>query len=111
MVTKQSDFLLLAAKLIIWINRQGYQVTGGDLYRDPRSHGKYGKRGPYGRRHSTHKRRLAIDLNLFFDGVYLQTTEDHRRVGEYWESLDPRCRWGGWYQDGNHYSFEHNGRR
>jgi hypothetical protein len=58
---------------------------------------------------SNHKQRLAIDFNLFKDGVFLQGTEDHRPLGEYWESLDPLCRWGGRFNDGNHYSIEHEG--
>ena len=38
-------------------------------------------------------------------GEYLVETEDHRFLGEFWESLDPMCTWGGRFQDGNHYSF------
>ena len=61
--------------------------------------------------------KLAIDLDLFKDGegfemgckVYLTKTEDHRKLGEFWESLHPLCRWGGRFGDGNHYSLEHGG--
>jgi len=54
-------------------------------------------------------RPADCDFNLFKDGVFLQGTEDHRPLGEYWESLDPLCRWGGRFNDGNHYSIEHEG--
>jgi len=65
-----------------------------------------GIRIAYGRRHSAHKQRLAIDLNLFLDGEYLTTTEAHRPFGEYWVSLDAENHvWGGEFDDGNHYSF------
>ncbi len=49
-------------------------------------------------------RRLAIDLNLFRDGRYLETTEDHAPLGLFWESLGGT--WGGRFRDpdGNHYS-------
>jgi len=48
-------------------------------------------------------KRLAIDLNLFKDGEYLTDTEDHRFLGEFWESLGGT--WGGRWDDGNHYSW------
>ena len=105
-------------RLIDYINDNGYECTLGDAYRDPRSHGEMGQKIAYGRRHSAHKQRLAIDLNLFLDGEYLSTTEAHRPFGEYWISLDPENHeWGGdWNQDGNvddndndgnHYSLRH----
>jgi hypothetical protein len=61
---------------------------------------------------SNHQVGLAVDLNLFKDGVYLQTTEDHARLGAFWKALHPLARWGGDFRpkpDGNHYSFEYNG--
>ena len=60
---------------------------------------------------SLHPDRLAVDLNLFKDGVWLTKTEDHRVLGEFWESLGADHRWGGRFGDGNHYSIEHQGRK
>jgi len=59
-----------------------------------------------------HPLRLAQDLNLFRKGVWLTRTEDHRELGEWWERLDPVCRWGGRFSrpDGNHYSHAWEGR-
>ena len=95
-------------RLIDYINDAGYECTLGDAYRDPRSHGEMGSKIAYGRRHSAHKQRLAIDLNLFLDGEYLSTTEAHRPFGEYWVSLDPDNHvWGGEFNDGNHYSYRY----
>ena len=51
---------------------------------------------------SFHYKGLAVDFNLFKDGVYLTETEDHRALGLYWESLGGS--WGGRFKDGNHYS-------
>ena len=97
------------ARLINYIYERGYECTGGDLYRSPRAFGGQGEEGPYGRARSAHKNRLAIDLNLFKDGVYLTETSDHREFGEFWERLRPEHRWGGRFNDGNHYSRRYNG--
>jgi hypothetical protein len=64
---------------------------------------------PVGHKKSTHKMKLAIDLDLFLYGQYVVDTETHRALGEFWESLHPLCRWGGRFGDGNHYSIEHGG--
>ena len=108
---KQRKFSLMAAKLIVKAYELGYEITLGDAYRSPRVFGMMGEFKGYGSRNSNHKQRLAIDLNLFKDGEYLSSSEDHRELGEYWESLDPDCSWGGNFSapDGNHYSMKHNG--
>ena len=106
---KQSKFAYMVAKLILKAYELGYEVTLGDAYRDPRLHGSVGIKAGYGHSKSAHKVRLAIDLNLFKNGTFLPTTEDHRELGEWWEKQDPMCRWGGRFNDGNHYSFEHRG--
>jgi hypothetical protein len=54
-----------------------------------------------------HKSRLAVDLNVFRDGKYLTTGEQYADLGEFWESIGGA--WGGRFNDGNHFSFEHNG--
>lgn len=104
---KQELFMRLLPRLIDHAHELGFEVRGGDLFRDERVHGKFGEKGGYGARHSMHKLRLAIDLNLFRDGVYLQDTEDHAELGEWWEEQHELCRWGGRFRDGNHYSLGH----
>ena len=106
---KQRRFTRMVARLIEMATAMGYELTFGDAYRDPRVFGPTGTKMGYGRTQSNHKVRLAIDLNLFKDGAYLRTTEDHQPLGEYWESIGGS--WGGRYEDGNHYSLEHKGRR
>ena len=64
-----------------------------------------------GIRFSIHQDKLAIDLILFKDGKWLSKTEDYLLLGEYWESLDAECHWGGRFRDGNHFSIEYNGRK
>lgn len=94
---KQRKFTRLVADLIIHAYDQGYELTLGDAY---------AKEGHSD--HSKHYSRLAIDLNLFKNGVYLTQTKDHKFLGDFWKSLDPECTWGGDFKrvsDGNHYSY------
>jgi hypothetical protein len=62
----------MVADLIQWAYDEGYEITLGDAYRDPRLHGDVG-------------------------------------LGLKWESMGGS--WGGRFNDGNHYSLEHEGRR
>lgn len=91
----QSQFARHVPDLIRKAFDLGFEVTLGDAYRDPRC--------PYGSKSSRHKSRLAIDLNLFQDGKYLASTEDHKELGEWWESQGGI--WGGRFNDGNHYEW------
>ena len=79
----QFEFMKLIPRLIDYIYEQGYTATLGDGYRDPRVFGVVGERKGYGESKSCHKCRLAIDINLFKDGKYLSTTEDHKPIGEW----------------------------
>lgn len=108
---KQRLFARTIAEFIGWCFAQGYEVSLGDAYRDPRLHGAFGVKQSYGHARSCHKLRLAADLNLFTKGVFQQNTEAHRPLGEKWKSMHPLARWGGDFSkpDGNHYSFEHEG--
>jgi hypothetical protein len=98
---KQRIFTKLVGILIGHAYEKGYELTFGDAFRDPTI--------VYGHQNSLHRSRLAIDLNLFKDGEYLERTIDHQPLGEFWESLHENCRWGGNFDDGNHYSFTHGG--
>lgn len=108
---KQSLFASIIPALINKAIELGYEVTLGDAYRDPRLHGAVGVKQGYGHSKSCHKLRLAIDLNLFKDGKFLSSTENHKQLGEWWEKQHPLARWGGRFNDGNHYSFEHEGNK
>lgn len=108
---KQRKFVRMVADLIIWAYDNGYELTFGDAYRDPRLHGQMGWKVGYGAASSCHKIRLAVDFNLFKDGEFLQDTESHRPLGEQWEKMGGT--WGGRFTpaDGNHYSMEHEGKK
>lgn len=108
---KQREFTLLVSYLIAYAYENGCELTFGDAYRDPRVHGQLGQKESYSSAYSNHKQRLAIDLNLFVDGEYI-TDGDHpkyKELGEYWESLGGA--WGGRFNDANHFSMEHHGRK
>lgn len=111
---KQRMFCEMLGHLLKWIYENDYAVTMGDGYRDPRVFGHLGVSKGYGRKYSNHKIRCAVDLNLFKkdeegNWVYCTETKDHLPLGEYWESLGGD--WGGRFNDGNHYSLEHDGHR
>jgi len=122
---KQELFMRLVPGLINKAHELGYEIRGGSLFRDPRLHGqkerpdvmtwleanfpdvhavatKAGYKG-YGSRVSQHKDKCAIDLNLSKDGDMVWSTEAHRELGTWWEQQHTLCRWGGRYNDGNHY--------
>lgn len=105
----QSEFAALVPRLIDKAIALGYQVTLGDAFRDWRVHGSIGTKMGYGHSKSVHKVRLAIDLNLFLNGVFMEGTAAHKELGEWWEQQHPLARWGGRFNDGNHYSFEYEG--
>ena len=106
---KQSRFASMIPGLINKALEMGFEITLGDAYRDPRLHGAVGVKQGYGHSKSCHKMRLAIDINLFRDGKFLSSGEEHKPLGEWWEAQGGT--WGGRFNDSNHYSLEHNGMR
>lgn len=91
---KQSRFAEMISHLIAYAIRMGYEVT---FCPEHENHIK----------NSLHYIGLAKDINLFKDGEYLLKTSDHLFLGEEWERMGGT--WGGRFNDGNHYSMEHNG--
>lgn len=104
----QREFTKCVGKLIDFAYENGYELTVGDAYRDPRVHGEFKEKKSYSAASSVHKLRLAIDLNLWIDGNYVTDSESYSELGEYWKTLHDRARWGGDFKsnpDGNHFSF------
>ncbi len=92
---KQSRFVYMVSLLIQYAYQQGYELTFGDTARmDRKGH----------RARSFHYKRLAVDFNLFKDGIYQTTTKAHKVLGDYWIGIGGS--WGGEFPDpdGNHYS-------
>ena len=106
LVAQQQKFSLYVANLIKYIYEQGYSCTFGDAFRSSEQAAIYAFAG-VGIKNSLHCKRLAIDLNIFnSDCCYLTKREDYERFGTYWESLDPLCRWGGNFKNGDANHFE-----
>lgn len=108
----QERFAQDAAKLIQKAAELGYGVTLGDAYRTPAQASANAASGA-GIANSLHCERLAIDLNLFKDGVYITDERGHRELGTWWETLSAGHRWGGRFKrpDPNHYSISPDGVR
>lgn len=98
LVTEQAAFLLDVCKLIQTANKLGFVVTGGELYRTPEQQQIYVKTGRSQTLKSNHLRRLAIDLNFFVDGKLCYDIEKLRPIGEFWQSLNPKNSWGGFWK-------------
>jgi hypothetical protein len=108
---KQSAFAIHVARLILKAHELGFEVTLGEAWRSPEEARRLAGTGA-GIITSLHTQKLAIDLNLFIDGVYQASSEAHRPLGEWWEQQHELARWGGRFRprpDGNHYSFTYAG--
>lgn len=108
---RQELFMECLAKHLVWLLAEGYKVRGGELQRDARVAAMNATTGS-GILHSLHIDKLAIDLNLFRNGQFLDKTSDHAQSGAHWKSLHPLCAWGGDFSkpDGNHLSIRYAGR-
>jgi hypothetical protein len=109
---KQRLFTRLVGLLIAWCYANGYELTFGEVLRTSAQAAANAASGA-GISNSLHLLKLAVDFNLFIDGVYQTDSSAYKPLGEYWEALHPLCRWGGRFSkpDGNHFSIEHNGVR
>jgi hypothetical protein len=108
---KQSRFTRMVGLLIAWCYANGYELTFGEALRQPEVAKANAKSGA-GISNSLHLIKLAIDLNLYINGVYQDKTEAYTPLGVYWESIGGS--WGGRFTtrpDGNHFSVAHNGVR
>ena len=101
LLRKRIKFTGMLARLILHAEALGYEVAVHEVVRS--------KCATHGHPKSLHYSGLAADLNLYIDGKYQRATKAHIKLGEYWESLGGS--WGGRFQDGNHYSLSHWGRK
>lgn len=115
---KQQAFTLNISNLIAWGFANGFKLTFGEATR-PRSQivlnyygydiivvaGQVGlkKRLPSSKTlESRHEQRLAVDFNIFKNGILLNDPAIIQPLGLHWISLHPDNVWGGdWDRDGN----------
>ena len=102
---KQESFLQDAAKLIAFIpTLPGYTCTAGELWRTNEQQAIYLAKGLSKTKFSKHQDRLAIDLNLFVNGIYRSDKAAFKPIAEYWKSLSPNNVSGyDWGWDYNHF--------
>lgn len=104
LLAKQQLFAKLLGQLLDWIHTHPtWAVTLGD-----------GNAHDGHMANSLHYIRLAQDLNLFVEGVYV--TGAHPawdEIGAKWKTLNVLARWGGDFEslDLNHISLAHEGRQ
>lgn len=115
---RQELFMECLGKLIAWAYASGYQMRGGELQRTAAEASTNAAQGD-GIKNSLHVMQLAVDINLFRNGEWLNTLDAQRPVGAYWKSLHPLCCWGGDFHDAqgrpkpdaDHYSVTYGGRK
>jgi D-alanyl-D-alanine carboxypeptidase len=108
---QQSKFVLLIAQFIQWVYSQpGLALTFGEAYRTPEQAAWDAQHGT-GISNSLHTQRLAVDFNLFVNGVYQSGGDAYAPLGAHWEALGGS--WGGAFasRDYNHFSLEYGGVR
>lgn len=112
MTILQEEFAQSAARLIQKAAELGYGVTFGEAYRTPEQAALNAAKGS-GIANSLHIERLAIDLNIFRDGVWLTDGSQYIDLGNWWLAQGPAYRWGQLFthKDGNHFSISPDGKR
>ena len=99
---KQFKFTRAIGFLIKFAFENGYFLTFGDAFRDSRC--------KYGHKDSLHRKRLAVDFNLFIGGEYIRdgTNDAWIVLHKEWTRLGgaPMIK-----KDANHFSFSHGGMR
>lgn len=101
----QQRFASMVGKLLAFVETlPGYAVTFGETYRTPEQAALYAAQGK-GSKTSLHCHRLAVDLNLFINGIYQTQTFAYKELGDFWKSLGGT--WGGDFPraDGNHFEY------
>ena len=113
---KQARFLHLKALLVLYAHALGYCLVEYEGCVMPKRKTRAGRKVEDGvhMKFSTHYDRMASDFVLYdtVTGKPVYDGDDPRwiKLGEFWESLDRLCRWGGRFHDANHFSLSHGGR-
>ncbi len=120
---KQRIFTFNVHKLIEWAYLNGFMLTFGEVWRtksqvllnyygyevgENDNHELYLiKTTPKSRTlKSKHLDRLAVDFNVFINGILINDAAQIKPLGEYWESLHTDNEWGGKWEtfvDANHF--------
>lgn len=81
--------------LIEFAFNQGLELTFGEAYRTNEQQLIYYQTGKSQTMNSNHLKRLAVDFNVFKNGNLTYDWDTYKILGDFWETLDPKNRWGG----------------
>lgn len=99
---KQQAFTFNIHLLIQEAFRLGFKLTFGEVYRTPEQQKIYFDSGRSKTMDSRHLQRLAVDFNIFKDGVLINDPKTIQPLGEFWMSLNTDNVWGGdWNRNHN----------
>ncbi|MCX3264930.1 M15 family metallopeptidase domain-containing protein [Pedobacter agri] len=77
-------------KLLTVCFSSGFEVTMGEVFRTELQQQVYFKLCKTKTLDSYHLKRLAVDLHLFKDNIFLSENSAYEFLAEYWGKLDPR---------------------
>ena len=92
---KQQLFTSNIARLILYAENRGYGLSFGHAWRSPEEQDRLFRQGLSKTLNSMHLSRLAVDFNVFSEGRLVLDCSRIKELGDYWESLHPKNRWGG----------------
>lgn len=92
---EQIQFTQDVATLIQYAHSHGVLLTFGEAYRTQEQQEIYVKSGKSKTSNSNHLRRLAVDFNFFIDGRLTYDKATLQKIGDFWEGLNSKNRWGG----------------
>jgi peptidoglycan L-alanyl-D-glutamate endopeptidase CwlK len=95
LVNEQAAFFQDVLKLGAFINTTGLVVVGRELQRPVEMQKLYIQTGRSKTMNSMHLKSCAIDLYFFKNGQLTYDMSLLKPIGDYWESLHSRNRWGG----------------
>ena len=92
---EQFEFTKDVASLIVYANLLGIDLTFGHAYRDKETQQRMVDTGKSKTLNSNHLKRLAVDFNFFINGKLTYDKHKLAELGQFWESLNSKNRWGG----------------
>ena len=100
---RQQIFTINISKLINFAYENGYKLTFGEVFRTQEQQEIYFKTGRSKTMNSRHLQRLAVDFNIFKNGILLFQTNTTKKkeiesclvLGDFWLTLHPDNVWGG----------------
>lgn len=100
---KQAKFIFFEAQLILFAIKRGTPLVRLEWARSEAQQAIYVQKGLSKTMKSDHLELCASDFcfleDIRDDGVINYPPDKYKELGEFWESLDPNCEWGGRFGD------------